>query len=866
MGFADIAAADPERIAVIEVEGSSITYGEMADRVNQLSHAFAARGLRRGQCVAGMFPNRRTYFEMRLAAGQSGLYFTPLSHHLTAPEVAYIVEDSEAKMIVVDGSLLDVAGDALDDIGFAVDRRFALGGAGWHDYEELLASFPTVVPDELLAGDFMGYTSGTTGRPKAVRKLLPEGPPRITQHVLDYMARLDIHPGRSVHLVSAPLYHAGPGTYSFIALSLGHTVVVAERPGPEGLLELIERYQVSITVTVPTVLHRLLRLPEHVRSRYDLSSLRSLVHGAAPCPVEVKRRAIEWLGPVVNEYYGATEGVAAAVTATEWLTKPGTVGRPAPNIEVQILDQSGTPLPPGDVGHVYFTLPRPVEYYKDSEKTALAMHGDFFTAGDMGYLDRDGWLFLCDRRTDLIVSGGVNLYPAEIEAALLSHPDVADAAAIGVPDDEWGQRAVAIVQPEAAVEPGAALAARLIEHCRSMLAGYKVPRTVEFTAKIPRSDAGKLQRGRLRDTYSPHATIEATGVRQLDAWHRKVMPPVEEVRPGLWSIPVPIPGNPLRYTLVYAFEVPGGVAVVDPGWECEPTWQALIAGLQLVGYRPTDVRAVLVTHVHPDHFGLAQRLRAVSGAWIGMNHRDAALVAEQTVAEADEFLAAGRDQLIWAGSPTRVVDTQRDFPFTRFPASHGPEVLIADDGRLDLPGWNLQAIWTPGHTPGHLCFYEHTHKLLLSGDHVLPRISPNISLMPKQIGDPLGEYVESLRLVAHLEPDEILPAHEYRFRGLGDRVVELIAHHDERLAEVEQTVSQHPGATCWELTKRLTWSRPVDILSDDLTRFAVRETLAHLVRLERRAVLRSSQDTVARWYPAADRPTAGATTVREMGG
>jgi long-chain acyl-CoA synthetase len=503
VGFATIASADPQRIAVIEVDGSSITFGEMADRVNQLSRALAAMGLRRGQSVAALLPNRRTYFEMRLAAGQSGLYFTPISHHLTAPEIAYIVKDSEAQVIVVDGSLLGVARKALDDIQFAVERRFALeGAAGWNSYEELLAAFPAAAPNELLAGDFMGYTSGTTGRPKAVRKLLPEGPPRITQHVLNYMARLDIHPGRAVHLVSSPLYHAAPGTHSFIALNLGHTVVVAERPGPERLLQLIEQYQVSVTVTVPTVLHRLLRLPNHVRSRYDLSSLRSLVHGAAPCPVEVKRSAIEWFGPVIHEYYGATEGVASAVTAVEWLTKPGTVGRPLPNIQVRILDQSGNSLPAGEVGHVYFTLPAPVEYFKDAQKTASAIRGDFFTAGDMGYLDRDGWLFLCDRRTDLIVSGGVNLYPAEIEAALLSHPDVADAAAIGVPDDEWGHRVVAIVQPESAVEPGDPLAERLIQHCRSMLAGYKVPRTIEFTARLPRSDAGKLQRGRLRDAYA----------------------------------------------------------------------------------------------------------------------------------------------------------------------------------------------------------------------------------------------------------------------------------------------------------------------------------------------------------------------------
>lgn len=502
VGFAAIAAADPHRIAVIEVEGTSITFCGLADRVNQLSHALAAMGLRRGQTVVAMFPNRRTYYEMRLAASQSGLYFTPISHHLTAPEIAYIVRDSEAQLIVVDGSLLDVATKALDSIDFPAERRFVVDGDAprWTGYEDLLTPFPAAAPEELLAGDFMGYTSGTTGRPKAVRKLLPHGPPRVTQYQLDYMARLGVHPGRAVHLASAPLYHAAPGTYSFLALNLGHTVVVARRPSAERLLQLVQQYQVSVMVTVPTVLHRLLRLPENVRAQYDLSSLRSVIHGAAPCPVEVKRRAIEWFGPIVNEYYGATEGAASAVSSTEWLSKPGTVGRALPSIQLRILDQAGNTVPPGEVGQVYFTLPAPAEYFKDPDKTAAAMHGNFFTAGDMGYLD-NGWLFLCDRRTDLIVSGGVNLYPAEIEAALLAHPKVADAAVIGVPDDEWGQRPVAIVQPDVTAEPSDTLAQNIIEHCRASLAGYKIPRIIEFIDELPRSEVGKVQRGRLRDAY-----------------------------------------------------------------------------------------------------------------------------------------------------------------------------------------------------------------------------------------------------------------------------------------------------------------------------------------------------------------------------
>lgn len=504
VGFATIASADPGRIAVIEPDRSSTTYGELASRVNQLSHAFAAMGLRPGQCVAAVLPNCRAYYELRLACGQTGLYFTPIGHHSTAAEIAYILEDSEAKAVVVNDSLLDAVRGAVDEISFPAERRFVVGEApGWRSYAQLSAGFSTSEPNEVLAGDYMGYTSGTTGRPKAVRKPLPEGPPQMSEVVLGFMARLGIRPGREIHLAGAPLYHAAPGSLSTYALNLGHTVVIAERPSPERLLRLIDQYRVSVTFTVPTVLHRLLRLPSHVRTKYDTSSLRSVVHAGAPCPVEVKRQAILWLGPVISEFYGATEGAATALTASEWLTKPGSVGHPLSGVQVRILNDAGEPLPAGEVGHVYFTPPAPFEYLKAEKKTVAAMRDGFFTAGDMGHLDDDGWLFLADRRADLILSGGVNIYPAEIEAALITHPAVADVAVIGVPDDEWGQRAVAVVQTEPATEPGDQLAQLLLTHCRSVLAGYKVPRRFEFTSKLPRSEAGKLLRRELRAAYAP---------------------------------------------------------------------------------------------------------------------------------------------------------------------------------------------------------------------------------------------------------------------------------------------------------------------------------------------------------------------------
>ncbi|MGH3520055.1 MAG: MBL fold metallo-hydrolase [Haloechinothrix sp.] len=346
--------------------------------------------------------------------------------------------------------------------------------------------------------------------------------------------------------------------------------------------------------------------------------------------------------------------------------------------------------------------------------------------------------------------------------------------------------------------------------------------------------------------------VEVTGVRQREAWRQNVLPPVEQVRPGVWSIPVPIPDNPLRYVLIYAFALPDGVAVIDAGWECDQAWDALVSGLHEAGYEPGDVRAVLITHVHPDHFGLAQRLRAASGAWIGMHRGDAALVEARTEKRAESLLRESMGQLAWAGAPPSVVASQLGMPIHRFPALAGPEVLIEDRDRLDLPGWDLHAIWTPGHTPGHLCFYERRHRILVTGDHVLPRISPNISLVPGQLPDPLGSYLESLRSVADIDPIEVLPAHEYRFRGLRERVGTLLSHHGDRLAEIEKAVAEHAGSTCWALTTRLTWSRPVDSMADYLVRMAVRETLAHLVLLAAQGKVRSSGDEAARWYPASD--------------
>ncbi len=348
------------------------------------------------------------------------------------------------------------------------------------------------------------------------------------------------------------------------------------------------------------------------------------------------------------------------------------------------------------------------------------------------------------------------------------------------------------------------------------------------------------------------ATLEITGVRQRDAWQRNVLPPVEQVRPGFWSIPVPIPGNPLRYVLAYAFACREGVTVVDPGWESEESWDALVAGLAKAGFRPADVRAILLTHMHPDHFGLAVRLRAESGAWIGMHRDDAALVEAATTREAESKLEEGLAQLAWAGAPRSVAAPATMLPAHRFPDQVGPEVLLEDGDRIDLPGWDLRAVWTPGHTPGHLCFHERNEGILVTGDHVLPRITPNISVVPGQLPEPLGTYLGSLRSIAEVEHVEVCPAHEYRFRGLRERVGVLLSHHGDRLTEIEKAVSEHPGGTCWGVTERLAWSRPFDTMTGFLVRLAVRETLAHLLLLAAQGRLRFSDEPTARWYPVQE--------------
>jgi long-chain acyl-CoA synthetase len=394
-------------------------------------------------------------------------------------------------------------GDAAGRIDGAAPVRLALAGAieGFDDYEGCVeAQAPDDLPDP-VAGTQMLYTSGTTGRPKGVHRK------RTGVRALGEVGKRVVHrPGEDLNLCTGPLYHAAPLAFSMsIPLAFGVGVVLMDGWDAREALRLIERHRVSHTHMVPTMFHRMLALPEEVRAGHDLSSLRVVLHGAAPCPVAVKRALLDWLGPVVFEYYAATEGWGAFITPEEWLEHPGSVGVPDPG-QVQIRDEQGNPVASGEIGLLYLRAPDDgtrFEYFKDGSKTGGAYDeaGEYFTLGDMGYLDDDGYLYLADRSADVIISGGVNVYPAEVDAVLLAHPAVADACCVGAPNDEWGEEVRAVVQLEVGVVPDDALARELLEHCRSHLAHYKCPRSVEFAASLPRLDSGKIQRRKLRDRY-----------------------------------------------------------------------------------------------------------------------------------------------------------------------------------------------------------------------------------------------------------------------------------------------------------------------------------------------------------------------------
>jgi long-chain acyl-CoA synthetase len=505
-GFWAQSRQHPDKAAVVMASGPTLTYGELASRANRLSHLLRARGVGEGDHVAFLLGNQIEMFEAALACTQIGILFTPVNRNLATREVGYILEDAGVRVFLTDSPFADVARAAADAAGLPAGARLAFGEVeGFERLRPLAATFPDELPAEQIAGRPFFYTSGTTGHPKAV--IRPGAGSRTLGTALS--ESLSVTPGTNltadgVHLVQGPLHHSGPLGNAMSALHVGRTVVVMEKWDAERCLSLIERHRVTSTLMVPTMFRRLLALPAEVRARYDVSSLRAgtIKHGSSACPVQVKRAMIDWLGPILFETYGGQEGRVTVVSSPEWLQRPGTVGKVDRLTTVKIFDEKGRECGPGEVGTIYAALGE-VEYFNAPKKSDASRRGDLFTLGDMGYYDAEGWLFLVDRRVDLIVSGGVNIYPAEIEAILLQHPAVRDAAVIGIPNEEWGHEVKAIVEPTSMTLADAGLESELIELVRGELARYKAPRSVEFRPELPRDAMGKLRRHDLRDEYLP---------------------------------------------------------------------------------------------------------------------------------------------------------------------------------------------------------------------------------------------------------------------------------------------------------------------------------------------------------------------------
>ncbi|KUF18231.1 acyl-CoA synthetase [Streptomyces silvensis] len=504
VGFWRQAAADPGRVVLVAPDGEEWTAGRLHAAANRLVHGLRAAGLERGDAFAVVLPNGAEFFAAYLAATQAGLYLVPVNHHLVGPEIAWIVADSGAKVLVAHERFGAAAAAAADEAGLPHTGRYAVGGdiPGFRSYGRLVDGQPDAAPPERTLGWVMNYTSGTTGRPRGIRRPLPGRPPEAPP-LGGFLGIFGIKPlDGNVHLVCSPLYHTAVLQFAGASLHMGHRLVLMDRWTPEEMLRLIDRHSCTHTHMVPTQFHRLLALPADVRDAHDVSSMRHALHGAAPCPDHVKRAMIEWWGECVEEYYAASEGGGAFATAREWLKKPGTVGRAWPISELAVFDDDGNRLPPGELGTVYMKMNTGgFSYHKDAAKTRKNRIGDFFTVGDLGCLDEDGYLFLRDRKIDMIIAGGVNIYPAEIEAVLLSHPAVADAAVFGVPHDDRGEEVKAVVEAADGHTADDALAADVLRHCARLLAGYKRPRSVDFIASMPRDPNGKLYKRRLREPY-----------------------------------------------------------------------------------------------------------------------------------------------------------------------------------------------------------------------------------------------------------------------------------------------------------------------------------------------------------------------------
>ncbi|MDO7836443.1 acyl-CoA synthetase [Sphingobium sp. HBC34] len=498
------AQANPDKPAIImSPSKQTVTYGELDARSNQGAHLFRSLGLKAGDAIAVCMENNPAFFEIAWAAQRSGLYFVPVSNKLQTDEIAYILSDSGAKALVISAVLNDLPAHLLER-GLDL-AHFALGGpiAGYRDFIAERAAQPTTPIADEQAGTEMLYSSGTTGRPKGIKpRKIDNQPIDGPDAVADALANLYEATADSIYLCPAPIYHAAPLRYVMGMTRLGGTVVVMEKFSPEDALEAIEHFKVTTAQFVPTHFVRMLKMPEEVRNRYDVSSLRAVIHAAAPCPIPIKEAMMDWFGPIIHEYYSGSEGNGGTfISPHEWLTHKGSVGRPRIT-KLHICDENGNELPPRSEGTIYFSGGPSFEYHNDSTKTQESRHPHGWTTlGDVGWVDEEGYLYLTDRKSFMIISGGVNIYPQELENLLVTHPKVGDVAVIGAPDEEMGEKVVAVVQPLDWADANDDFAAELMQFARAHLSHVKAPRQIDFMADLPRHATGKLYKRLLRDSY-----------------------------------------------------------------------------------------------------------------------------------------------------------------------------------------------------------------------------------------------------------------------------------------------------------------------------------------------------------------------------
>jgi long-chain acyl-CoA synthetase len=498
----------PETKAVVSNYGER-TFAELNARVNQLARVLRNAGLKPDDGVAMLLTNRPEFVEVYYACMRTGMRITPINWHLTGDNASYIVTNSGAKAFIADIRCQEPAIEALKDNATQLNLSLAVGGSigGFQDYDDVLAGESTSNIEAPEIGSQMLYTSGTTGRPKGVyreRELPGKAPSPVAATTTRTVESAGFQAGQDLVLCTGPAYHAAPLTFNItLPLAAGVGTVLMDKWDAEETLHLIETHSITHTHMVATMFHRLLALPDDVRGKYDLSSIRYVLHGAAPCPVHTKQEMIDWLGPVIYEYYAATEGGGGFfIDSEEWLSKPGSVGKAPAEADNKIVDDDGNEVPVEEVGTIYFRSP-PVKfvYFKDDDKTNNSYAGDYFTLGDMGYFDDDGYLFLTGRNAETIISGGVNIYPQETDDVLLKHAAVGDVCTVGIPSEEWGEEVRSVVMLKSPTEDNAAVVQELIAFCRDHLPHFKCPRSIDIVDELPRLPSGKIQRKVVRAPY-----------------------------------------------------------------------------------------------------------------------------------------------------------------------------------------------------------------------------------------------------------------------------------------------------------------------------------------------------------------------------